>query len=203
MCRLAKTAVTNTGPVICSDILQALSLQRHWKQHKSVDHAATGTLLRFQCCFQSHVASGDWLGFQPHLPMLATCWHLPTSRACRGRATPAVSMLRMRLLWQGPIPPFACMLEMEFQWQTRALSCAHPQLQLRPHSSPFKLSLHRQFQSSPQVCLLKPKFSTQSPHKPADVHLRLESTGRWPGPFVLVFLCSACHNPTAVLLSSL
>ena len=66
MCPPTKTAAAITGltpvtgaPVIHLDVQQALSSQNcHW-WHKSVDHTAAGTWLRFQPFFLSHAAPGD------------------------------------------------------------------------------------------------------------------------------------------------
>ena len=127
MCPPTKTAAAITGltpvtgaPVIHLDVQQALSSQNcHW-WHKSVDHTAAGTWLRFQPFFLSHAAPGDWLRFQLCLCMWTTHCCLHTPRVCRGGAMPTVSMLRMRLLWQGSVPPFMLALTMGLLWWTRA-----------------------------------------------------------------------------------
>ena len=48
-------------------------------------------------------------------------------------------------------------------WQTQAQSCVHLLLQPKAYSTPFRLSLHSESQSFPQVCPLKPKFQHLAP----------------------------------------
>lgn len=88
--------VPATGaPIICSDILQALS---RWQWLKSADQIASETLLRFQLCFPSHVTPVDGLAFQLCLPMWVTLGFLNTPRARRVGAAPCMRPWRMRLL---------------------------------------------------------------------------------------------------------
>ena len=139
-----------------------MSLQRHLSVNP-LKLQSRQTWLKFQPCFQSHVAPGDLLRFQPRFHVWATLPRLHTPRAHTGRAIPTASMLRMRLLSWGPTSPFACMLTMGLLKWTWALSCTHSQLWTGQHSSPFRLSPCSQPQSSPQVCPLKPEFQHPAP----------------------------------------
>ena len=153
---------TTGAPVICSDVLLTMSLQRHLSVNP-LKLQSRQTWLKFQPCFQSHVAPGDLLRFQPRFHVWATLPRLHTPRAHTGRAIPTASTLRMRLLSWGPTSPFACMLTMGLLKWTWALSCTHSQLWTGQHSSPFRLSPCSQPQSSPQVCPLKPEFQHPAP----------------------------------------
>ena len=73
-------------------------------------------------------------------------------RACRVGAAPSASRLRMRLLWQGHAPPFALAVTIGLLFVL-----THRQLWPGPLSRTLGLSLHGQTESSPWVCLLKPK----------------------------------------------
>ena len=130
--------------------------------------------------------------------MWATYWHLHVPRASRARTPPAVSMLRIRLLWWDISSPFTHALTVGLLWQTQAPSYTHSQLQPGPHSSRFMLSLLRQHQSSPRVCLLKLEFQHPAPR----------CTSRWASQdgecsevarTGCAGLCSACCKPVAAL----
>lgn len=72
-----------------------LQIAQPWRDRK----------LTLQFCFLISWYSGDWFGFQHHFCMWTTCCCVCAPRACKGGATPTVSCLRIRLLWQIPLLP--------------------------------------------------------------------------------------------------
>lgn len=99
----------------CHIFPQALSLQNH--RHNHWDTAQILALLL-------HMTN----------PLVLACL-----QRSRGRD---VSILRVKLLWRGSTFPFIGALTMVLLWRTWLPSYTHPQLQPRPHSSPFGLSPH-------------------------------------------------------------
>ena len=76
---------------------------------------------------------------------------------------------------------------MGLQWWTWAPSCTHPQLQLGPHSSPFRLSPCSQSIFSLGLSSESQASAPSTPHTPADMCLRLGSAGRRPDPLCWSF----------------
>lgn len=199
-------ALTLRAPVICSNALQALSLQSHWQCINPWGSIATGRWLRFQPCFRSCLGAGeggrgaawDGLRFQPHLEptevglcLLRTCWE----QGCYAGPRLSLHPLAMRLLWQ-----------------TLGLSYVRFWLQLKAHSGAFRLSLCSNPVLSPGLST-EPKFPALSPHAHQWMHVLDWGVqgGRWAGPSVLVSLFCllepSCHillwDPKASHLSQL
>lgn len=160
-----------------------------------MDHIATGTWLRFHPCFLCYVAPEDQLRFQTHLHMWAThqCLHVP--RACRDGAMPMVSMPTVRLLWQAlPLLLSMCINNGGLSsgpglLPVHTLGCDSDHI-LAP-SGCFHAAKSSYL---PGSVLWSPSFITQPPRVPTDVHLRLRTAGRCPGPSVLVSVCSPCSS---------
>ena len=92
--------------------------------------------------------------------MWANHWHLRTPRTPRSCTTPTGSMLRKRLLWQGPpLPSHAALL----LWWVQASSAYTPSCGSYHTPAPSVCLQCSQPQSSPQICPLKPKFQPPAP----------------------------------------
>ena len=168
-----------------------------------------GRGLRFHSCFQSGMAPGDQLYFQPHLSMWAACWFLGTPRYCE------VMLGQLRAHWERgcygrPCPSLHTFLNDDtlLLWQAQATSAYHPPplppTQLQSHHTPAPSSCLLTANHSPlsRSVLQSLSFSTQPPCAPADMHLRLRSAGLWHRQSVQAPLCSVLPAANHLLNSS-
>ena len=188
--------------VIYSDVLQALNLQSHLQ---CVNPQITQLLGHSDFSPASRVVRplGISLDFSP----ASTCGQ-PAS-ACILPELVEVELCPLWALWEWgchgrPHPSLqACMLTTGLQSWMQAPSCAHPQLRLGLDHTPAPSGCLCTTNPSPLLgsVLWSWSFSTQLPSTPADLCLKLWSTGQWHGLSVLVSLFSACCMPAAVLFS--